>query len=402
MSADSLPDVRVLPMRPFALFEAGFRVFFLLAPLYAASGILEWLLIYTGAVALPANVAPAVWHAHEMIFGFAAASVAGFFLTAVPNWTGAPFVRGLPLATLAATWLAGRIAMHLGAFLPPPVAAAIDLAFLPALAASVAPALLSRGVGRNTMLLVVLAALWLADAAMQVEFIGGSQIRARGARVAIDILALLITVIGGRIVPAFTTTQLQLWGERRLPQSRAGLDKAAILSMVLLLLSEAILGTGEITASIALVAALVQATRLSLWRGLATWRQPILAVLHLGYAWLVLGLVLKGASGFLDWLPETTALHGLTIGTVGTMMTAVMSRAALGHTGRKLEAHTLTVAAYALISIAALLRIVAPAVPELQLHLLTCSGIAWSLAFALFLVVYVPILARPRVDHQPG
>lgn len=401
MSADSLPGARVLPMRQLALFEAGFRVFFLLAPLYAAASILEWLLIYTGAITLPADVAPTLWHAHEMIFGFAAAGVAGFFLTAVPNWTGAPFVRGLPLAALAAIWLAGRIAMHLGGSLPPPLTAAIDLAFLPALAASVAPSLLRGGVGRNTMLLVVLMALWLADAAMQAEFIGGPQIAARGARVAIDILALLITVIGGRIVPAFTTTQLKLRGDR-LPQSRAGLDKAAILSMALLILSEAIVGVGEVTASIALAAALIQATRLSLWRGIATWRQPILAVLHLGYAWLVLGLALKGASGFLEWIPETTALHGLTIGAVGTMMTAVMSRAALGHTGRKIEAHKLTVAAYALISIAALLRIVAPAAPELQLHLLTCSGVAWSAAFALFLAVYVPILTKPRADRQSG
>ena len=401
MSANSLPGARVLPMRHLALFEAGFRVFFLLAPLYAAASILEWLLIYTGAITLPADVAPTLWHAHEMIFGFAAAGVAGFFLTAVPNWTGAPFVRGLPLAALAAIWLAGRIAMHLGGSLPPPLTAAIDLAFLPALAASVAPSLLRGGVGRNTMLLVVLMALWLADAAMQAEFIGGPQIAARGARVAIDILALLITVIGGRIVPAFTTTQLKLRGDR-LPQSRAGLDKAAILSMALLILSEAIVGVGEVTASIALAAALIQATRLSLWRGIATWRQPILAVLHLGYAWLVLGLALKGASGFLEWIPETTALHGLTIGAVGTMMTAVMSRAALGHTGRKIEAHKLTVAAYALISIAALLRIVAPAAPELQLHLLTCSGVAWSAAFALFLAVYVPILTKPRADRQSG
>ena len=402
MSSDALPEARALLMRRIALFDAGFRVFFLLAPLYAASAILEWLLIYFGAIMLPASIAPTLWHAHEMIFGFAAAGVAGFFLTAVPNWTGAPFLRGLPLVALAVTWLAGRIVMHLGSVLPPPVVAVIDLAFLPALAARVAPALVSRGIGRNTMLLVVLAALWLADAAMQVEFIGGPQMGARGARVAIDILALLITVIGGRIVPAFTTTQLKLRGERRLPRSLAWLDKAAILSMVLLLLSEVILGTGEITASIALVAVLVQATRLWLWRGLATWRQPILAVLHLGYAWLVLGLALKGASGFLDWLPETTAIHGLTIGAVGTMVTAVMSRAVLGHTGRKLEAHTLTIAAYALISIAALLRIVAPVAPELQLHLLACSGIAWSLAFALFLVVYLPILTRPRVEGQPG
>ena len=392
-------------LRRFALFEAGFRVFFLLAPLYAACALAEWVLVYLGVIGAPGAASPTLWHAHEMLFGFAAAGVAGFFLTAVPNWTGAPYVRGLLLMTLAGIWLLGRIAMHAGVAVPPGVAAAIDLAFLPTLAAFVAPPLLRNGIGRNAFLLVVLLALWGADLAMQAELAGPSlgfdaASGSRGARVAIDILALLITVIGGRIVPAFTTTSLKLRGERKLPTSSAVLNRLAIGSMALLLVAEVIFGNSAITGAIALVAALVQAARLSQWRGLATVRVPILLVLHVGYAWLVIGLALKGASAFVDALPESAALHALTVGAVGTMMMAVMSRAVLGHTGRKLVTHPVMVAAYSLISLAALLRIFAGVLPAAAV--MAASGIAWSLASVLFLVVYAPILMRPRVDGQPG
>ena len=394
-------------VRRFAWFEAGFRVFFLLAPLYAAFGIVEWILVYTGVIDAPWLASPTLWHAHEMLFGFASGGVAGFFLTAVPNWTGAPYVRGIPLMVLAAVWLLGRVAMQAGAVVPPLVAAGVDLAFLPLLAALVAPPLLRNGLGRNAFLLVVLFALWCADLAMQLELAGPSlgldlATGARGARAAIDILVLLITVIGGRIVPAFTTTYLKLRGAKRLPQSRAVLDRLAIGLMALLLIAEVTVGAGPVTGTVALAAAVAQAVRLSQWRGLATVRVPILFVLHVGYAWLVVGLALKGASAFLDWLPETGALHALTLGTVGTMMMAVMSRAALGHTGRKLNAHPVTVAAYVLISIAAALRIAAPLLPAASIHVMACSAIAWSLAFALFLWVYAPIVVRPRVDGQPG
>src|SRR5579859_879607 len=169
MTALPLSEPTASPVRRFALFEAGFRVFFLLAPLYAACALVEWLLVYLGIIAPPGTASPMLWHAHEMIFGFAAAGVAGFFLTAVPNWTGAAFVRGAPLAILAGIWFAGRIAMHAGGVVPPVLAAAVDLMFLPVLAALVAPALLRQGVGRNLILLVVLLALWCADLATQAE-----------------------------------------------------------------------------------------------------------------------------------------------------------------------------------------------------------------------------------------
>jgi uncharacterized protein involved in response to NO len=402
-----LVDPDAPAIRGFALFEAGFRVFFLLAPLYAAVAVFDWVLAYSGLVQLPIAISPTLWHAHEMIFGFAGAGVAGFFLTAVPNWTGARFVRGLPLMSLAAVWLLGRIAMCLVGLVPPVLAAVADLAFLPLLAVLVAPPLLKGGIGRNSVLLVVLAVLWLADLAMQLEFAGsplaieiGSA--ARGARAGINILTFLITVIGGRIVPAFTTTRLKLEGAELLPRSFALLDRMTIAAMALVLIAELITGDSKLTGIVALVAALAQALRLFYWRGLATTGTPILWILHLGYAWLVLGLVLKGAAAFTDGLPETAALHALTVGAIGTMLTAIMSRAALGHTGRKIDAHPMTVGAYGLISLAALLRVAAPLLPAMLPSLMIASGLAWSLAFALFLAVYAPILVRPRVDGQPG
>ncbi len=403
MTVLPLVDPSAAPPRRFALFEAGFRVFFLLAPLYATFAVLEWILVYTGRIEIPVTVSPTLWHAHEMIFGFAAAGVTGFFLTAVPNWTGVPYVRGGPLIGLGVLWLAGRLAMNLPGLVPPPLAAAVDLAFLPVLAALVMPPLLRGGGGRNGVLLVVLAVLWSADLAMQAEFVGlAADTAARGARAGIDVLALLITVIGGRIVPAFTTSALKLRGISPLPRSFPFLDRLTITVMAAFLVVEAAMGAGKIVGLVALAAGLLQAARLYFWRGLATRRVPILWVLHLGYGWLVLGLLLKGAAALSDAIPETAALHALTAGAIGTMLLAVMSRAALGHTGRRIATHPAIVAAYVLISLAAVLRIAAPFAPALLGHLVACSAIAWSLGFALFAVIYAPMLVCPRIDGQPG
>jgi len=387
----------------FALFDYGFRIFFLLAGLYAALGVALWLPVFLGLLPLPIAVSPTLWHAHEMIFGFAAAGVAGFFLTAVPNWTGAPALRGAPLMALAASWLLARVAMLAIGWAPPWLPAVLDLAFLPALAAAIAGPLRRSGTKRNLVLLVVLAALWAADLAMQLDFLGVlPEAGQRGARVGIDVLLLLITVIGGRIVPAFTTSALRANDPALAARSFAPLDRATILAMVLLAASEAATGLGPVTGAIALAAALLSAVRLSFWRGARTLGSPILWVLHLGYGWLVLGLGLKGASAFVEAIPETAALHALTLGAIATMLVAVMSRAALGHTGRPLKAHPATVSAYVLLSLAAVLRVAAPFMPQVFLPLLVLAAAVWSLAFLLFLSTYAPILTAPRADGKRG
>lgn len=375
-----------------APFDYGFRTFFLLAPLYAALAIALWVPTFLGWIAPPLALPAALLHAHEMIFGFAAAALAGFFLTAVPNWTGAPPVSGIRLGTLAAIWLLGRIFMLATAAIPSGLAAAADLLFMPALAASVFRPLLHAKKPHNLMLLVPLTVFWAADWAMQAEFVGWTtDTAARGARVGIDVLLVLITMIGGRIVPAFTTNALRAAGADAASRPLPVLDHAAVGAMVALLMSEAMTGLGAVTGIVALLAAVLNGVRLVRWRGERTLASPILWVLHLGYLWLVVGLALKGAAAF-ALVPETVALHALALGAIGTMIFAVMSRAGLGHTGRPLKAHPATALAYGLISVAAVLRLAAGLEPQAFAPLLWASGIAWIAAAVLFLGAYLPIL----------
>ena len=383
----------------FALFDDGFRIFFFLAGLHAALAVALWLPVFLGLLPLPIAVPPTLWHAHEMIYGFAVAGVAGFFLTAVPSWTTTPARRGPALMALAAVWLLGRIAMLAMAWIPAWLAAILDLAFLPALAVAIAGPLWRAGAKRNLALLGVLAALWAADLVMDADFLGfADEAGPRAARVGIDVLLLLITLIGGRIVPAFTTNALRAVDPAAAARSFPLLDRATIIAMALLAVSEAATGLGVLTGAIACAAAVLSAVRLGFWRGARTLRSPILWALHLGYGWLVLGLALKGATAFLEDLPETAALHALTAGAIATMLVAVMSRAALGHTGRPIKAHGAMIAAYALVSLAAALRVAAPLFPAAFTPMLEAAAAAWTLAFALFLGVYTPILVAPRAD----
>jgi len=386
----------------FALFEYGYRTFFLLVGLHGAVLVPIWVAAVLGWLTLPVGMEVS-WHAHQMIYGFAAAGLAGFLLTAVPNWTGMPARRGAPLVALAGLWLAGRVGMTFPAAVPPWLAAVIDLAFVPALASAVIGPLIAARKAGNLVLLVPLTLFWAGDWAMQAEFVGlASDSAGIGARLGIDVLLLLITVIGGRIVPAFTANAVADSGADAAPRSIPALDRSAIAAMALLVAAEAASGMSPITGGLALAAAVLNGVRLARWHGERTLGSPILWVLHLGYAWLVLGLVLKSAAALTDIVPETAALHALTAGAITTMLLAVMSRAGLGHTGRPLRAHPPTVVAYALVSLAALLRIAATVLPDNYAELLAASGVAWTLAFLLFLLVYAPILTTARPDGRPG
>lgn len=384
----------------FGLFDYGFRTFFLLAPLYGALAIAFWIPVFLGWIAPPPDVSPTLLHAHEMIFGFASAALAGFFLTAVPNWTGAKELHGAPLAGLAIVWLAGRIAMAAIGLVPPLLAAIIDLAFLPLLALAVIGPLLAAGKPRNLVLLVPLALFWGADAAMVGQFAGCPvDVAAGGARVGIDLLLFFIAVIGGRIVPSFTANVLRAAGETALPRSFPVLDGAAIAAIALLVVAEAAIGLSAGTGAVAALACILNAARMTPWRGTRTLKAPILWVLHLGYLWLVVGLGLKAAVAFSGAVPETASLHALALGAVGTMIFAVMSRAALGHTGRALKVHPAITLAYILVSFAAVARIAASfATDSFIILLLGLSGLAWIAASLLFLAVYTPILVlrQPR------
>lgn len=390
-------------------FEYGFRPFFLGAGLQALLAMLAWMAWITlwqqGITAVPLSIAGPVhqWHAHEMIFGYGLAVVAGFFLTAVPSWTKRQPVRGALLAILFGLWLLARIAGWTSAWLPPVAVALPELAFIGFLSVLVAQALLTGWSKRNLVFLPVLIVLFVAAglhhlAAMEVVD-GTSEI---GHLLAIDALLVLLTVVGGRIVPAFTTNVLRREGIEPLPRAADARDMLALLTVVALLVADAVAPGSVATGWVALAAGLVAALRMAGWRAGRVLSSPILWILHLGYAWLALGLLLKGLALVTGALPETAALHALTVGALGSMTLGVMSRAGLGHTGRPLQVSRAVAVAYLLVSVAAVGRVAWP-IFELPLHdaAMLASGLTWSAAFLIFTITYWPVLTRPRVSAAP-
>ena len=382
----------------------GFRVFFLFAGLYAVAAMAAWLFWLTvrGAGAAGAarsfSAAPQVWHGHEMIFGYAVAALAGFMLTAVPNWTGTRPVTGRPLAMLAAVWLAGRLAVWFSAFVPAVLVAAVDLAFLPLFAAVVARSLMLKPLPRNLIFLGVLALLFAANLAVHLEWIGAADNGASwGLRLGIVTLALMVAIVGGRIVPAFTRNALMRAGEsERLPRSPGAIEAVSLIGAAAVTLCYLATAPDRVTGTIAAIAALAHLARLALWRSRATLGEPILWSLHLAYLWLPIGYGTIAAARLFDAFPEAFALHALGIGAVGGMTLAVMTRAALGHTGRPLAVTRPIALSYALVAVAALVRVFAPVlVPALYMGVIVVAGALWMIGFVVFVVVYWPILTGP-------
>jgi uncharacterized protein involved in response to NO len=379
----------------------GFRPFLLLAGILAVAAIPLWLLIYQGILDPVSHLPPTIWHGHEMVFGFAVAVIAGFLLTAATNWTGRRTATGIGLAALAILWIAGRVLIVAGDGLPVWLVAGIDVAFLPILAIVLAIPLLATGNRRNIVFSIVLLVLGLINLSIHLGAIGVIDWDpARGLRVAIDLVLLMIGVLGGRVIPSFT--------KNALPQARVNPSpKTSVLALVglaVLAIAEAATGEPIITGSLALAAGVINALRMRGWGSFATLRTPILWILHVGYAWLAAGLVLRGIAELTDLIPLDAGIHALTLGAIGSMTLGMMSRVALGHTGRSIVPAPLTVAAYWLVSAAALLRVVFSLTwnDELRMGSLMGSGALWSLAFLLFAIVYLPILSRPRADGRPG
>jgi len=361
--------------------SGGFRPFFLGAALWAAIAMPVWLEAYAHGYPIGGALPGMLWHAHEMVYGFALATVAGFLLTAIPNWTGRLPVRGAPLAALAGVWLAGRVAM----FFPPVVAAILDPAFLAALIAVVARELIAGRNYRNLPLLGALGVLLAGNVLMHLHALGVAYTAALGARIGVATLAAMIALVGGRIVPSFTRNWLaKVRRDVPAPAQQSRLDLACLLVTVAGLVAWVAAPGTAVAQVLGVAAGLAVAVRLSRWRGLHTLREPLLSVLHLGYAWLALGVVLTALAGGL-------ATHALTVGAIGTMTLAVMTRASLGHSGQPLKAGHGTTSIYALITLAAVLRVLAPltAAPVIVTSL---AGVAWSAAFGLFALLYGPLL----------
>jgi uncharacterized protein involved in response to NO len=387
----------------FALFDYGFRPFFLLAGLYALAIVPVWLYFYAHHGA-PFGALPAMyWHSHEMLYGFVVAAVAGFLLTAAPSWTGARGFAGTPLIIVVGLWTAGRVAMGTVGDAPFWVTAVAELALLPAVAALLIPPLF-RSQNHNRPLLAVLGLLWLIDAAFLVSLRNGDIVlAARTMTLAVDFVLVLVTVIGGRIVPAFTANALRRRGETPDIVSRRWLEIAVIASMVAIALADVFAPNGKLTGLIAALAAVAHAIRLSGWRSFRTGGEPILWVLHVAYAWLPLGLALKACwlLGGVEWAMKWQ--HALTMGVLATMILAVMTRASLGHTGRPLVVSRVIAVAYVLLTLGVFVRVFGGVLwPERYALAMSIAGLAWVLSFLLYLIVYTPILIGPRADGKPG
>ena len=392
-------------LRRFVPFGLGFRPFFLLAGLDALWNMSLWLVIYFHPRWWPATAIPALyWHAHEMLFGFVAAAIAGFLLTAVPGWTGEKSYAGWRLGVLVAIWVAGRIAMVPLVSCPTFAVVLIDLAFFPALVLVLSPPLIRARKMRNMPFVVLLTLLFAANCLFHLgglSTVAGHEMTSLVAT--IDIIQILIVVVGGRIIPAFTRSGFSRHGIAVEIAVSSSLEALAIGTILLVLVVDLVAPQSVLNGVVALAAAAIQGARLLQWKGHRALRDPLIWVLHLGYAWLVIGLALKGL-----WLVAAVPfaekwLHALTVGAFATMILAVMTRASLGHTGRSLIATAPIAAAYLLISLAAVIRVFGPAfAPSAYDTVVLAAGACWICAFTIFLLVYTPVLMRARIDGKPG
>lgn len=387
------------------VFTEGFRVFFLAAGLYAIFAVLVWVYWFsvqaTGGVIdpLPFAVAPPLWHAHEMIFGYASVAIAGFLLTAAPNWTGAKSGSRWFITLAACLWLAGRLAIWFSASLPGVWVAVIDLAFLPLLAIKLALMLLKRPKPQNMVFLGFLTVIWLSNLMVHLEWTGLTENSLdAGMRAGLFTLCALIAVLGGRVTPAFTRNAMKRAGvdETRWPRSPKPIERPAILLTALIPLAVLANAAPALLGPLALAAGTLQLIRLGFWRGAWTIHQPILWSLHLAIGMLGLGLILWGLSqlGITD---EIAALHVLGIGCVGGMTLAVMSRAILGHSGRALVAPRTVAWAYGFIAFAAALRwFGSELMGAYNVPLVLGSGVLWLTAFTLFIGALWTPLTKSR------
>jgi uncharacterized protein involved in response to NO len=380
-----------------ALFSYGFRPFFLAAASWAAFNILLWIPQYLGLMSVPTEFSALDWHIHEMLYGYVAATVAGFLLTAIPNWTGRLPVNGWPLAGLVLLWLAGRAAILLSAKIGNIVTALVDVSFLLALAAVAACEIVAGKNWRNLRVMVVLVVLILGNIVFHAEvLLKGSA--GYGIRIAISAVVLLISLIGGRVVPSFTNNWLARNNPGRLPVSFSRFDMATIVSSAFSLVLWIVAPTHLVTGTLLLMVGCMQSTRLVRWAGDRTLAEPLVLVLHVGYAFVPAGFLLLGLSVWSTLVPVTAGIHAWTAGAIGLMTLAVMTRASLGHTGQPLRAGRATQIIYAAVLAAALTRVVAAFSGSIAL--VEFASVAWIVAFGGFLFVYGPMLAAQKPNWE--
>jgi uncharacterized protein involved in response to NO len=378
-----------------ALFSYGFRPFFLFGALWAALAVTLWLPFLSGSIELPTGLPPLSWHVHELVYGFVPAIIAGFLLTAVPNWTGRLPVVGKPLAALFALWLAGRAAVLMSAYLGMTVAAIIDAAFLLALGGLIGREIIAAANHRNLRVLAVVAILWAGNVMFHAEAILDTG-TGYGTRTGVAAVILLISLVGGRIIPSFTRNWLVQKRQKELPAPFDRFDMLAMGVTAVALLSWIVAPSAALTATLSIAASGINAARLIRWRGHTTAAEPLVLILHAGFAFIPIGFLLLGISIMMPGVVAPAgALHGWTAGAIGIMTLAVMTRASLGHTGQPLTATRAIQFIYLCAVIAALARVGAAAF-LFRDTMLIVSAAAWVAAFGGFCIVYGPLLLKPR------
>jgi uncharacterized protein involved in response to NO len=389
-------------LRPQAIpvLSYGFRPFFFSAALWAAVAMVLWLGLLSGWWTFANGYGAIAWHAHEFLFGYIAAVMTGFLLTAIPNWTGRLPLQGMPLLVLLVLWLAGRAAMLATDQIGTSAATLIDCAYLVTLTAIITREIVAGSNWRNLRVAVLVALTAVANIVFQAEVL----IHARpnyGLRLAVAAIVALIMVIGGRVTPSFTSNWLTRQGSQTRPAPMGRFDIGAIAIGAIALAVWIAAPDWYGAAALLVVMAIAHAARLSRWAGARTWREPMLFVLHLGYAFVPLGALLLSTS--IVWpriVPASGALHAWTTGAMGIMTLAIMTRATLGHTGRDVLSTPATITIYGAMLLAALARIAAPMLPVIYYEALLTAAFGWLLAFGIFLLLYGPMLLGRQLNSS--
>lgn len=379
----------------YPLFSLGFRPFFILAGLSAIFLILLWNAILHGNITTALYYPGTYWHAHEMLIGYSVAVIAGFLLTAVRNWTGLETVTGEKLAGLCLLWLYGRLMPFYADAIPDGLIALVDIAFLPWLAYLLFRMLMAAKQARNLIFIGILKLLVLGNTLLHLQLLGVTESTAdTGILLMVATLVILILIIAGRVFPFFTERGLLGFVAIRNPQLDS-LALAATLSVFCLQLFHI---AGTWLALTACAAAVLNGLRMSGWYTQRIWYVPLLWILYIGYGWIMLGFVLTALAAY-NMVNQDLALHAFTLGGVGVLTLGMMARVALGHTGRALKASNIIAIAFVLLNLAAVFRVLLPAlVPSGSILFIYSATLLWLATFALFMVVYLPILTQPRKD----
>ena len=380
-----------------AFFSYGFRPLFLGAALFAGVAVPAWILLLTGVGDSEFFSAARQWHVQEMVFGFLPAVITGFLLTAIPNWTDRTPIRGRELMLLCTLWLAGRLVMAIP-FLTPLLSACVDAAFL-VIAAGLVWREIAAGTSWSHAPIGGLISLHAgANILFHVRALSGATTDLP-ERMALALVMVLLALIGGRVIPNFTRAFLAEQGMTEQPAPFTRFDGLSVVLVGIAAVAWIVQPQAMVTGWMLMGAGFVNLGRLLRWYGWVTWREPLVLILHLGYGWLTMSLLILGGAILGLGLPTTDAMHAFTTGAVGVMTLAIMTRASLGHTGRPKHAGPLTVCIYILVNVGALLRVFGPATDLPTNIVLAVAAMSWSGAYLLFALVYGPFLLRPSIDE---